>query len=113
MSEAWSPRAGEIIWLDFTPTEGSEQSGRRPALVVSDDGYNAATGRAVVLPITGRTRGWPFETALPPRSAVQGAVLVDQVRCVDWRARFAKPAGAAPAAVLADARGKLAALTLG
>lgn len=113
MSEAWSPQAGEIIWLDFAPTEGSEQSGRRPALVVSDSGYNAATGRAVVLPITSRLRGWPFETALPASAAVQGAVLVDQIRCIDWRARFAKPAGPAPAEVLADARGKLAALTLG
>lgn len=110
VTEGWSPRPGEIVWLDFSPTEGTEQAGRRPALVISDLGYNAATGRALVLPITGRVRGWPFETALPTGSVVDGAVLVDQTRCVDWRARHAKSAGFASPGVLEEARSKLAAL---
>jgi mRNA interferase MazF len=99
-----------MLWLEFSPTSGTEQAGRRPALTVSDAGYNAATGRALVMPITSRVRGWPFEAILPEGGKVNGAVLTDQVRCVDWRARFATSAGFAPPAVLEDARAKLAAL---
>jgi mRNA interferase MazF len=106
----WAPAPGEIIWLDFSPTLGTEQSGRRPALVISDQGYNEASGRALLAPITSRVRGWPFEVALPPGSAVEGVIMVDQVRIVDWRARRAKVAGPAPTAALDETRAKLAAL---
>jgi mRNA interferase MazF len=104
------PAPGDIVWLDFSLVEGTEQAGRRPALVISDQQFNTAMGRALVMPITSRVRGWPFETVLPAQSAMQGAVLADQVRVIDWRARRIQIAGAAPAAVLDDARGKLAAL---
>ena len=77
---------------------------------MSDRHYNDLSGRALLAPITSRVRGWPFEVALPPGSSVAGAVLVDQVRIVDWRARRAKVAGAAPGAVLDEACAKLAAL---
>lgn len=110
VSDSEPPAPGALIWVDFTPTSGTEQSGRRPALVISDRDYNDASGRALVMPITSRVRGWPFEVVLPDASPVQGVVLADQVRCIDWRARSARPAGAAPAAVLEEARGKLAAL---
>ena len=95
---------------DYTPTVGTEQSGRRPALVISDQAFNDTSGRALLAPITSCARGWPFEVALPAGSVVAGAVIVDQIRIVDWRARHAKIAGAAPAAVLDDATAKLAAL---
>lgn len=110
VTEDWSPAPGELLWLEFSPTSGTEQAGRRPALTVSDAGYNAATGRALVMPITSRVRGWPFEVEMPAGSAIGGAILTDQVRCIDWRARFAKSAGFAPPAVLEDARARLAAL---
>jgi mRNA interferase MazF len=106
----WAPAPGDIIWLDFSPTVGTEQSGRRPALVISDRGYNEASGRALLAPITSRVRGWPFEVALPSGSDVEGVIIVDQVRIVDWRAQHAKMAGAAPAAALDETRAKLAAL---
>ena len=106
----WSPIPGEIVWLDFSPTEGSGPSGRRPALTLSDGDYNAATGRAMVAPITSRIRDWPLEAPLGPNDPVQGAILVDQAGCVDWRARFAKSAGFCSPPTLEAARGKLAAL---
>jgi mRNA interferase MazF len=109
VSEA-APAPGDILWLDFSPTVGSERAGRGPALVMSDQAYNDASGRALSAPITSRIRGWPFEVALPAGSVVEGAVLVDQVRVVDWRARRAKIAGPAPAIVLDEACAKLAAL---
>lgn len=113
MTEVWSPAPGELLWLDFSPTVGTEQTGRRPALVMSDADYNAATGRAIIMPITSRVRGWPFEVTLPDGSPVAGAVLTDQVRSVDWRARFAKTAGFAHPGVLEEARTKLSALVGG
>ena len=106
----WAPAPGDIVWVDFSPPVGTEQSGRRPTLVVSDRGYNEASGRALLAPITSRVRGWPFEVALPAGSAVEGVVIVDQVRSMDWRARHAKLAGTAPTVVLDDTRAKLAAL---
>lgn len=57
--------------------------GRRPALVLSDRGYNAKSGRALVVPITSRVRGWSFEVALPADAPVQGVALVDQAHMVD------------------------------
>ena len=111
MTEVWSPAPGELLWLDFSATVEAEQTGRRPALVMSDADYNAATGRAIIMPITSRVRGWPFEVTLPDGGPVMGAVLTDQVRSVDWRARFAKSAGFAHPGVLEEARTKLAALT--
>jgi mRNA interferase MazF len=105
-----APAPGDIVWIDFSPTVGTEQAGRRPALVLSEASYNRAAGRALVAPITSRIRDWPFEVAIPPGSPITGVALVDQVRIIDWRARNAKPAGAAPAATLDEARAKLGAL---
>ena len=104
------PAPGGLVWLDFSPTAGTEQSGRRPALVLSDRDYNAKSGRALVAPITSRVRGWPFEVLLPADAPIQGVVLVDQLRAVDWRARQAEAAGFVASNVLEEARGKLAAL---
>lgn len=106
----WSPVPGEIVWLDFAPTQGTEQSGRRPALTLSDSDYNAATGRAMVAPITSRVRNWPLEVTLASNDPVQGAILVDQARCIDWRGRSAKSAGFCAPTTLETARGKLTAL---
>jgi mRNA interferase MazF len=106
----WAPDAGDLIWVEPDDTVGTEQRGRRPALVLSPGALNALTGRAVILPITSRVRGDPFETSLPIDARVSGVVLCDQIRTIDWRARGAKPAGTAPAEVLTDARAKVAAL---
>jgi len=51
---AYIPKQGDIIKMDFNPTKGHEQQGRRPALVVSNASYNKfARGVAIVCPITG------------------------------------------------------------
>jgi mRNA interferase MazF len=106
----WVPEAGELVWVDFSPTAGTEQAGRRPALVISGCAFNASSGRAVVLPITSKHRDFPFQIELPPDAPLSGAAMADQVRTIDWRARFAKSAGSVSADVLDTARGKLGAL---
>jgi hypothetical protein len=49
-----APERWDLIWLSFTPQSGREQSGRRPALVVSPSTYNSKVGLALVCPITSR-----------------------------------------------------------
>ena len=76
------------MWLDFAPTKGHEQSGRRPALVLSPREYNEKVGMAIVCPVTSNKKGYPFEVSLTGK--VRGVVLADQVRSIDWRARNAE-----------------------
>jgi len=95
-----APERGDLIWLSFTPQSGREQAGRRPALVVSPLAYNSKVGLALTCPITSRVKGYPFEVALPDGCSVQGVVLADQLRSLDWRSRQAELIGAAPMAVV-------------
>jgi mRNA interferase MazF len=82
------PEAGDIAWLDFDPQVGHEQANRRPALVLTSRIYNRASGLAVVCPLTRTRRPYPF--ALPGLVGnVEGAVLVDHLKSVDWNARKA------------------------
>lgn len=80
------PEAGDVVWLDFDPQAGREQGRRRPALVLTDQGYNRASGLAVVCPLTSKRKPYPF--ALPAVvDEVEGAVLVDHLKSVDWKVR--------------------------
>ncbi len=102
------PDAGDIVWLVFSPQAGHEQAGRRPAVVLSPRGYNGKTGMMVCCPLTTQIKGYPFEVVLarePP-----SAVLADQVKSVDWRARRAVAKGRIADEALAEVRGKIRAL---
>ena len=80
------PEAGDIVMMDFDPQAGHEQAKRRPALVLTDQRYNRASGLAVVCPLTSKRKPYPF--ALPVTvDQVEGAVLVDQLKSLDWAAR--------------------------
>ena len=81
-----APAQGEIIWIDFDPQSGHEQSGRRPALVISKTTYNQRIGRAFVCPITSKVKGYPFEVPIQTKS-VKGVVLSDHFKNLDWQAR--------------------------
>lgn len=94
------PERGSLIWLDFSPQAGREQAGRRPGLVVSPGAYNERVGLALVCPITSRRKGYPFEVSLPPGLPVQGVVLADHLRSVDWRERRLDLLGQVPEDVL-------------
>jgi len=106
----YCPEAGDFILIDLDPTVGHEQSGRRPAIVLSSHNYNAAAGLCVICPITSRVRGYPFEAMLPDTAGLRGAVLVDQPRSISWEKRPIKHAGRAPDSVLTEVRERLAAL---
>lgn len=83
------PERGDLVWIDFEPQTGHEQAGHRPALVLSPAEYNAATGLAILCPVTSRVKRYPFEVAVVG-VRVKGIVLADQVKSVDWGARNAR-----------------------
>jgi mRNA interferase MazF len=77
---AYVPDRGDLVWLEFTSPIGSEQAGRRPALVMSPKVYNAKVGLALFCPVTFRVNGYPFEALLPEGGGVNGVVLADQLK---------------------------------
>jgi mRNA interferase MazF len=90
------PDRGDLIWLTFNPQAGHEQAGRRPALVISPRTYNAKTSLILACPITSQIKGYPFEVALPQDISIQGVILSDQIRSLDWRVRLATYIQTAP-----------------
>jgi mRNA interferase MazF len=95
--KAYVPDSGDLVWL----------AGHRPALVLSPRSYNAANGMAVMCPVTSRIKGYPFEVALPTSGPVQGVVLADQIKNLDWRARNVSFIAASPDATMAEVRARL------
>ena len=105
---AWAPDAGDIIWLQFDSQAGHEQAGHRPALVLTPQRYNERRGMAICCPMTSQIKGYPFEVVVsrdPP-----SAVLADQVKSLDWRARQATGKGRVNAEVFADVQAKIRSL---
>lgn len=83
------PECGDIVWLEFDPQSGNEHKGTRPALALSPRIYNQKSGLCVFVPITSKIKGYPFEIILNGE-VVQGAILSDQVRSLDYRSRKAR-----------------------
>lgn len=86
----WIPERGDVVWITMNPSVGHEQSGRRPALVLSPAAYNGKVGLAILCPITSQVKGYPFEVRVPEGLPVEGVVLADQAKSLDWRARGAE-----------------------
>lgn len=81
------PDRGDFVWLTLAPTREREQSGRRPAVVISPKAYNSKTGLCIVCPATTKQKGYAFEVVLDSPSDDVSIVLSDHVRSVDWRTR--------------------------
>jgi len=107
------PERGDVVWISLNPQAGHEQAGRRPAVVVSPRSYNAKVGLGLFCPITSHAKGYPFEVSLPEGLSVNGVILADQVKSLDWRVREVEFAGDLPASTSAEVVGKLASLLEG
>jgi mRNA interferase MazF len=83
----YCPDRGDIVWLDFNPQKGHEQMSRRPAIVLSPLKYNKKIGLALFCPITSQIKDYPFEVKLPSQSKIQGVIISDQVKSLDWKIR--------------------------
>ena len=107
---AYVPARGDLVWLQFSPQAGHEQAGHRPAVVISPGSYNRRVGLALCCPVTSQVKGYPFEVRLPQGLGVEGVILSDQIKSLDWRVRKARRIGNLPADVLEEMIGKILAL---
>ena len=107
---SYVPGRGDLIWLQFNPQAGHEQAGHRPAVVISPSSYNRRVGLALCCPVTSQVKGYPFEVVLPDGLGIEGAILSDQIKSLDWRARKARKVGRLPADVLQETVGRILAL---
>ncbi|MHC5541158.1 type II toxin-antitoxin system PemK/MazF family toxin [Singulisphaera rosea] len=85
-SPAAKPAKGEIWDVDLDPTVGREQSGIRPALIVSADLFNMSPrDLVIVLPITGTHRGIPSQVPVnPPEGGLTkpSVIMTENIRSV-------------------------------
>ena len=107
---SYVPERGDFVWLHFDPRSGHEQSGHRPALVLSPKDYNRKVGLALFCPVSTKVKGYPFEVKVSSGRKITGVVLADQVKSLDWRARRATFVERAATAVTAEALAKAVAL---
>jgi mRNA interferase MazF len=96
------PKRRDLIWIDFDPQAGHEQMGKRPALVVSHDGFNQKMGFAFVCPISNTQRQNPFYVPIPAGIGVTGVIMTDQMRSLDFKARKASLIGECPELLFQD-----------
>jgi mRNA interferase MazF len=110
MRPPYIPERGDLVWINLDPQAGHEQSGRRPALVLSPQTYNGRVGLAIFCPVTSQVKRYPFEVAIPAGLAVSGVVLADQARSLDWQVRKVGFCCTAPDALVTEVLAKLSAL---
>lgn len=87
---SYIPEQGDIIWLSFDPSSGKEIIKRRPAYVVSRKLFNEHTGLALVAPISSTIRGIKLEVVLSEGLNTQGAILIHQLKSLDFVEREAE-----------------------
>ena len=109
-SQTYIPQCGDVVWITLNPQAGHEQAGRRPAVVLSPQNYNGKIGLAILCPITKIIKGYPFEVLIPEGLPVMGAILSDQVKSLDWRARDAELICSLPTETISEVLQKLVTL---
>ncbi len=112
IKKQYIPERGDVVWISLSPTRGHEQSGRRPALVLSPAFYNEQSGTAIICPITSKQKGYPFEISIKV-DKISGVVLSDQIRIVDWRKREISFVASASKSVADKVAGKITLLLKG
>lgn len=104
-------KRGDIYLVSLDPTEGHEQRGTRPVLIVSPDRFNAFTRVPIVVPITwggafARSAGFAVSLA-GAGTRTTGIIRCDQPRPIDLAARRARRLESIPEEVLDDVLGRL------
>lgn len=105
-------KRGDIYLVSLDPTEGREQRGTRPVLVVSPTDFNKATKLPVIVPIT---NGGDFARRIKfavPISGIKttGVVRCDQPRVLDLAARTARKVDTLPPPILNEVLARVATL---
>lgn len=78
---------GDIIKLDFNPQAGHEQTGYRPALVLSNNFFNEKTNLTIVCPITNTNNRFPLHIPLDNRTVTTGVILCEHIKALDLETR--------------------------
>jgi mRNA interferase MazF len=115
---SYTPKRGDLVHMNFSPSAGHEMADRHYALVLSPLEYNRKSRMAVVCAITSRVRGWPFEVALaagllPDKRGVgpvTSVIVADSVRQVDFREREMAYVAEAPREIVEAVLDKLLAV---
>lgn len=81
------PRLGDICYVNFASTNGHEQSGERPFIIISRFSFNKFTSMAIVCPITSNMKIFPTHYKLLNTKKIKGMVLCEHVRNIDYEAR--------------------------
>lgn len=81
------PEQGDIVLLSFDPSSGKELMKRRPAYVISRKIFNEHTGLAIIAPISNTVRKIKLEVVLPDKLKTKGAVLIHQLKSLDFNER--------------------------
>jgi mRNA interferase MazF len=110
LRKEYVPERGDLVWLQFDPTTGHEQAGRRPALVLSAKRFNEMTELALCCPVTSKKHWGNLEIEIPDPTKIDGYVLVHQVRSIAWKERRAKFIERAPDFLVIDVVQRLATL---
>lgn len=108
---SYTPNRGDLVWLNFSPQTGHEQRGKRPAIVISPKDYNKKTSLALCAPIASNEKGYPFEVKTQGKK-IQGVILADHLKSLDWKARQIKFIEKAKSEVIEECVQKIAALVL-
>lgn len=106
MVRRYVPEAGDVIWVDFSPTHGHEQDGKRPAVALSVRAYAAVSGLCTVCPITSQSKGYTNEVPISAKN-ITGVVLVDQHKTIDVYARTLRKIATVDIATLKDIRTRI------
>jgi mRNA interferase MazF len=112
VTKLYVPDRGDLVWVDLNPTKGHEQANLRPALILSPKKYNEKTQLCIVCPVTSALKNYPFEVFLKGKK-IEGVVLSDHVRNLDWKHRNVRFIEKVPQSVLKEVSNKLVVLIEG
>lgn len=84
------PKQGDVVFVDLNPIKGHDQSGFRPAVVISNNVFNENTKMVIVCPITSNCKVFPTHYCLEDTKSIQGSVLCEHVRSIDYEMRNLK-----------------------
>lgn len=98
------PKQGDIVWLDFDPSSRKEIMKRRPAYVISQKAFNAHTELAIVAPVTNTVRQIKLEVVLPSELETSGAILLHQLKSLDFKQRNVEFIETVPKSIIRQVR---------
>ena len=94
--ESKNLKQGDLIWINFNPSRGHEQQGRRPAIITSTEDFNARSAVVYACPISNTAKQYPYHIKLPENIGVSGSVLCQHMKSMDLNERGFEYIGQVP-----------------